>query len=158
MRKWFENHYDTTACPLFIYLLFFNVAWKTKKPKSEKKAEKKCKIEPLIFKNIQNVRKFFLNIFLLGFWPKIFLTSMKLIHSLKSVAVNFLKMNAHQKATQRTYFHAQNKNSFIIIHREWRYELFEIKCFWFFVCRNMNWKITFTLNLKYITLWDFISC
>ena len=125
--------------------------------KNKKKAKKKRKIERLNLKNIQNVRKFFLNIFLLGFWSKIFLTSMKLIHFLKSVSIIFFQMNAHQKARQETYLDVQNKNSFIIMHREWRYELFGTKCFYFFVCCNMNWKITFTLNLKYITLWDFIS-
>ena len=69
---------------------------KSEKKKAEKKSGKKKrkierKIEPLNLKNIQNVRKFFLNIFLLGFWSKIFLTSMKLIHFPKSVSVNFLK-------------------------------------------------------------------
>ena len=53
----------------------------------KKKREKKRKIEPLNLKNIQNVRKFFLNIFLLGFWPKTFLTSIELTHFLKIVSV-----------------------------------------------------------------------
>ena len=94
------------------------------KKKSEKKTEKKKpKKNPqnraLKFENMQNVRKFFLKMFLLGFWPKNVLTSMKLIYFLKLVSVKkFLKMNAHQKAKQNTYLGAHNKNSFTIIHRE----------------------------------------
>ena len=107
-------------------LLFYNVAQK----RIKKKRKKERKIERLNLKNIQNVRKFFLNIFLLGFWPKKALTCMKLIYFLKLVSVKILlKMNAHQKAKQKTYLDVHNKNSFTIIHREWRYELFETKCF-----------------------------
>jgi hypothetical protein len=62
---------------------------KNEKKKRKKKRKTERKIERLNLKNIQNVRKFFLNIFLLGFWPKKFLTGMKLIHFLKSVSVNF---------------------------------------------------------------------
>ena len=64
---------------------------KKEKKKRKKERKKKRKIEPLNLKNIQNVRKFFLNIFLLGFWPKIFLTSMKLIDFLKPVSVTLKK-------------------------------------------------------------------
>ena len=32
--------------------------------------------------------------------------------------INILKIDVHQKATQKTYLDVQNKNSFIIIHRE----------------------------------------
>ena len=58
--------------------------------------------------------------FLLGFWPKTFLTSMKLnILFLKLVSVKILlKMNAHQKAKQKTYLGVHKKNSFTTIHRE----------------------------------------
>ena len=92
---------------------------KNDKKREKKKREKKRKIESLNLKNIQNIREFFLNIFLLGFWPKIFLTTMKLIYFLKLVSVKILlKMNAHQKAKQKTYLDVHNKNSFTIIHRE----------------------------------------
>ena len=84
-----------------------------------KKREKKAENRGLNLKNIQNARKFFLNIFLLGFWPKIFLTTTKLIYFLKLVSVKILlKMNVHQKAKQKTYLDVHNKNSFTIIHRE----------------------------------------
>ena len=67
---------------------------------------------------------------IVGSGPKFFLTTMKLIYFLKLVSVKILlKMNAHQKAKQKTYLDVHNKNSFTIIHREWRYELFETKCF-----------------------------
>ena len=78
---------------------------KKEKKKAKKKAEKKKrKIEPLILQNIQNVRKFFLNIFLLGFWPKIFLTSMKLINFLKSVSVRFLKNERSSEGETKDLF------------------------------------------------------
>ena len=49
-------------------------------------------------------KKFFSKLFLLGFWPKTFLTSMKVIYFLKLVSVKILlKMNAHQKAKPKTY-------------------------------------------------------
>ena len=67
-------------------------------------------LSALPLKNMQNVRKFFLNIFLLGFWPKNFLTTLKLIYFLKLVSVKILlKMNAHQKAKQKTYLDVHNK-------------------------------------------------
>ena len=86
----------------------------------KKKAGKKTQNRALKFENIQNVRKFFLNIFLLGFWPKTFLTSMKLnILFLKLASVKILlKINAHQKARQKTSLGVHNKNSFTIIDRE----------------------------------------
>ena len=72
------NESDITSA----HLLFYNVAWESFK-KSTKKSKKKRKIESLNLKNIQNVRRFFQNVFLLVFCPKTFLTSMKLIHFLK---------------------------------------------------------------------------
>ena len=56
------------------------------KKKRKKKRKIERKIEPLNLKNIQNVRKFFLNIFLLGFWPKTIFTSIELTHFLKLVS------------------------------------------------------------------------
>ena len=86
--------------------------------KSEKEAGKIPQNRALKFEKHTKCQKIFSNHFLLGFWLKIFLTSIKLIHFLKSVSVNFFQMNAHQKARQETYLDVQNKNSFIIIHRE----------------------------------------
>ena len=78
--------------PIFYFITLLETRIKkSEKNNAKKSAKKKCKIEPLNLKNIQNVRKFFLNIFLLGFWSKISLTSMKLIHFPKSVSVNLKK-------------------------------------------------------------------
>ena len=126
---WLQVAQDNFPSPILWRCLKKNKK-KRKKSGKKKKRKNERKIERLNLKNIQNVRKFFLNIFLLGFWPKICLTTMKLIYFLNLVSVKILfKMNAHQKAKQNTYLDVHNKNSFTIIHREWRYELFETKCF-----------------------------
>ena len=86
----------------------------------KKKAENRAQNRALNFEKHTKWKKIFLNIFLLGFWPKTFLTSMKLnILFLKLVSVKILlKINAHQKARQKTSLDVHNKNSITIIDRE----------------------------------------
>ena len=67
---------------------------KAEKKSGKSKRKKKAENRALNFEKHTKCKKIFFKYFLLAFWPKTFLTSMKLIYTLSQislVSVNFLK-------------------------------------------------------------------
>ena len=125
--------------------------------KKWKKKGKKAQNRALKFEKHTKCKKIFSKHFLLGFWIKTFLSSMKLIHFLRLVTLKFFQNKYWSEIETKDLFGCtkykflHNYTSWVTIWTFWN------KMFLIFCC-DINLKITFTLNLKYINLWDFISC
>jgi len=70
----------------------------------KKKAQKKAQNRALNFEKHTKCKKIFFKHFLLGFWPKTFLTSMGLILLLKLVSVNFLRNECSSESETKDLF------------------------------------------------------